>query len=89
MGIRVAPAAAPALLAVSLVTVSLVAAPAAAADNNRFNESVVADVHALMMMNGCTDDLHIESMVRVNPKLRLAAQWQGAVASPPRPEPPG
>ena len=44
---RVAPA-----VALALLVASLLAAPAAAADNNRLNESVVSDVHALMMMNG-------------------------------------
>lgn len=29
----------------------------------------------MMMKAGCADDLDIEPMVRVNPKLRLAAQW--------------
>ncbi|MCV7322214.1 CAP domain-containing protein [Mycolicibacterium confluentis] len=50
-------------------------APAASADNKRLNDGVVANVHTMMMNAGCADDYDIEPMVRVNPKLRLAAQW--------------
>lgn len=58
-----------------LTTLAVVAAPGAAADNKRLNDSIVANVHTMMMKAGCADDLDIEPMVRVNPKLRLAAQW--------------
>jgi hypothetical protein len=58
-----------------LMIPALLSAPPARADNRRLNESVVANVHTMMMMAGCADDLKIEPMVRVNPKLRLAAQW--------------
>ena len=61
------------LAAALVVPVSL--APAAHADNRRLNESVVADVHAMMMKAGCADTYTVEPMVRVNPKLQLAAQW--------------
>ena len=62
--------------AAAMMTIpALLSAPAARADNRRLNESVVANVHTMMMMAGCADDLKIEPMVRVNPKLRLAAQW--------------
>lgn len=44
-------------------------APAAGADNSRFNNSVVADVYAVQHQAGCTND------VKPNPQLRLAAQW--------------
>ena len=44
-------------------------APAANADNSRFNNSVVADVYVVRHQAGCTND------VKPNPQLRLAAQW--------------
>jgi hypothetical protein len=44
-------------------------AATANADNNRLNNSVVADVYAVQHQAGCTND------VRPNPQLRLAAQW--------------
>ncbi|OBF11833.1 CAP domain-containing protein [Mycobacterium sp. ACS4331] len=53
----------------------LTTAPVAGADNKRLNDGVVANVHTMMMNAGCADDYDIEPMVRVNPKLRLAAQW--------------
>ncbi len=71
MRIALALAAAPTLLAGVLST-----APTAAANNDRLNESIVADIHNAMMMSGCADDYKIEPMVKVNPKLRLAAEWQ-------------
>ncbi len=43
--------------------------PAAQADNNRLNGSVVANVYTVQHQQGCTND------VRINPQLRLAAQW--------------
>jgi len=58
-----------------MLATALAAAPPAAADNNRLNESVVADVHNMMMLAGCFDDYKVEPPVRMNPKLRLAAQW--------------
>jgi uncharacterized protein YkwD len=47
----------------------MVSAPAAGADNRRFNSSVVANVYTIQHDAGCTDDVHI------NPQLRQAAQW--------------
>ena len=44
-------------------------APAANADNSRFNNSVVADIYGVQHQAGCTND------VKINPQLRLAAQW--------------
>jgi hypothetical protein len=44
-------------------------AATAHADNNRFNNSVVADVYEVQHHAGCTND------VRPDPQLRLAAQW--------------
>ena len=43
--------------------------PAAGADNKRLNESVVVNVYTVQHNAGCTTDL------KINPKLRLAAQW--------------
>ena len=53
----------------------LTTAPVAGADNKRLNDGVVANVHTMMMNAGCANDYDIEPMVRINPKLRLAAQW--------------
>ena len=62
-------------LLTGLLTGSVAVAPPAGADNRRLNDGVVANVHTMMMLAGCGDDLKIEPMVRINPKLRLAAQW--------------
>jgi hypothetical protein len=43
--------------------------PTATADNKRLNESVVANVYTIQHQAGCTND------VKINPQLRLAAQW--------------
>jgi uncharacterized protein YkwD len=43
--------------------------PAANADNKRLNESVAANVYTIQHQAGCTTDL------KINPQLRLAAQW--------------
>jgi uncharacterized protein YkwD len=48
---------------------ALMGAPAAVADNQRFNSSVVANVYTIQHQAGCTGN------VRVNPQLLLAAQW--------------
>ena len=47
----------------------LLSAPAAHADNQRLNGSVVANVYTVQHQQGCTND------VRINPQLQLAAQW--------------
>ena len=44
-------------------------AATASADNNRLNNSVIADVYAVQHQAGCTND------VKPDPQLRLAAQW--------------
>lgn len=44
-------------------------APSAHADNRRLNESVVVNVYTVQHQNGCETD------IKINPKLRLAAQW--------------
>jgi uncharacterized protein YkwD len=43
--------------------------PCAHADNGRLNSGVVANVYTIQHQAGCTND------VRVDPQLRLAAQW--------------
>jgi uncharacterized protein YkwD len=43
--------------------------PMAHADNRRLNDSVVANVYTVQHQAGCTND------IRLNPQLRLAAQW--------------
>lgn len=45
------------------------AAPVAQADNKRLNDGVVANVYTIQRQAGCRDDL------RIDPRLRLAAQW--------------
>jgi uncharacterized protein YkwD len=64
----------PRLLTVAVLTALMVGAtsatPAARADNRRLNDGVVANVYTLQHQAGCTNNL------RIDPKLRLAAQWQ-------------
>src|SRR5258708_37151637 len=48
---------------------ALPGAPFARADNHRLNNSVVSNVYTIQQHAGCTND------VKINPKLRLAAQW--------------
>ena len=43
--------------------------PAANADNKRLNESVAVNVYTIQHQAGCNTDL------KINPQLRLAAQW--------------
>ena len=43
--------------------------PAAAADNKRLNDGVVANVYTIQRNHGCPTEL------KINPKLQLAAQW--------------
>ncbi len=43
--------------------------PTAHADNKRLNDGVVANVYTVQRQAGCTTD------IKINPKLRLAAQW--------------
>jgi uncharacterized protein YkwD len=51
------------------VGVPLAGAPNANADNRRLNSSVAANVYTIQHQAGCSTDL------KVNPQLRLAAQW--------------
>ncbi len=60
-------ASASAVLAVSAL--AIIGAPSATADNKRLNESVVANVYTVQRQAGCNTD------IKINPKLRLAAQW--------------
>jgi len=66
-----------ATVAVTLGAAMALTMPAAHADNDntlvpnntRFNNGVVSDVYTVQHQAGCTNDL------RVDPRLRLAAQW--------------
>lgn len=53
----------------TLVTVSVMTAPLAGADNSRLNNGVIANVYTIQHQAGCTTD------IRSNPALGLAAQW--------------
>ena len=55
--------------AITLSVCAALPAPAARADNNRLNNSVVSNVYTVQHSAGCTNDL------KVHPQLRLAAQW--------------
>jgi uncharacterized protein YkwD len=56
--------------AAAMPAVSQISAiPAAHADNNRLNNSVVANVYTIQHQAGCRND------VTISPPLRLAAQW--------------
>jgi uncharacterized protein YkwD len=52
-----------------ILTVPVLIAPPAAADNKRLNESVAVNVYTTQQQAGCHNDL------KINPQLRLAAQW--------------
>ena len=56
-------------LAAVVVAASVLCAPAAAADNSRLNNGVVANVYTVQHQAGCTGD------IKVDPALRQAAQW--------------
>lgn len=58
-----------AIPAVVLAAGSVAGTPAAGADNKRLNDGVVANVYTMQHQAGCTTD------IKINPKLRLAAQW--------------
>jgi uncharacterized protein YkwD len=57
------------LIAGALAAGCLLPVPTAYADNSRLNNSVVANVYTIQHQAGCTND------VKINPQLRLAAQW--------------
>jgi len=58
-----------ALPVVAVVVGAVAGMPTASADNKRLNDGVVANVYTVQHQAGCTND------VKINPKLRLAAQW--------------
>ena len=59
-----------ALTAVLLTSAAaMVVSPIASADNNRLNQSVVANLYTTQHNAGCTN------RVTVNPRLQLAARW--------------
>jgi uncharacterized protein YkwD len=58
-----------ALPALAVIGGAVIAAPTANADNKRLNESVAANVYTIQQKAGCETDL------KINPQLRLAAQW--------------
>jgi uncharacterized protein YkwD len=60
---------APVAVAGVLVAAAIWSFPTAHADNKRLNESVAVNVYTVQHQAGCTTDL------RINPQLRLAAQW--------------
>jgi uncharacterized protein YkwD len=51
------------------VITAIALAPTAVADNRRLNDGVVANVYTVQHQAGCTND------VKIDPRLRLAAQW--------------
>jgi hypothetical protein len=58
-----------ALPAVAVVAAVVAGMPVANADNKRLNDGVVANVYTVQHQAGCTTE------IKINPKLRLAAQW--------------
>ncbi|MCV7105069.1 CAP domain-containing protein [Mycolicibacterium chitae] len=52
-----------------LMVIPAVTAPSAHADNKRLNDGVVTNVDTIKKKAGCSGDL------KVNPQLRLAAEW--------------
>jgi len=58
-----------ALPAVALVGAAIAGMPDAHADNRRLNESVVVNVYTIQQHNHCPTE------IKINPQLRLAAQW--------------
>ncbi len=58
-----------ALPVLAVVGGAIAGTPAASADNKRLNESVAVNVYTIQHQAGCTTDL------KINPQLRLAAQW--------------
>lgn len=54
---------------IACASVAVMASPIANADNKRLNSSVAANVYTVQHQAGCTND------VKMNPQLRLAAEW--------------
>ena len=53
----------------ALASSAVCSAPLANADNKRLNDAVVANVYTIQRQAGC------DTEIKINPKLRLAAQW--------------
>jgi hypothetical protein len=53
----------------ALVGGAIAGTPTAGADNRRLNDGVVANVYTVQHQAGCNTD------IKINPKLRLAAEW--------------
>lgn len=58
-----------ALPALAVIGGAVIAAPTANADNKRLNESVAVNVYTIQQKAGCPTE------IKINPQLRLAAQW--------------
>jgi uncharacterized protein YkwD len=58
-----------ALPAAVIVGAAVTGMPAAHADNRRLNDGVVANVYTIQRQHNCATD------IKINPQLRLAAQW--------------
>ncbi|MGV0848662.1 CAP domain-containing protein [Mycolicibacterium phlei] len=58
-----------AVTVVGLTCGAVVGTPVAGADNKRLNDAVVSNVYTVKSQAGCDTD------IKVNPKLRLAAEW--------------
>ena len=58
-----------ALPVAAVIGATVAGMPAANADNKRLNDGVVANVYTVQHQAGCTTE------IKINPKLRLAAQW--------------
>ncbi|CAN5716505.1 hypothetical protein BH09ACT8_BH09ACT8_12430 [soil metagenome] len=59
-----------AVLGTTAMVTALLLAPTATADNRRLNNSVVENVYTIQGQAGCSTN------IKINPKLRLAAEWQ-------------
>ena len=57
------------LPAVAVLGGAIAGMPAAAADNKRLNDGVVANVYTVQQQHGCAND------VTISPQLQLAAEW--------------
>ncbi len=57
------------MIVIALATAAVSGIPRAHADNRRLNDSVAANVYTVQHQAGCTNN------VKINPQLRLAAQW--------------
>lgn len=57
------------VIVASLAAGTALAMPTAHADNKRLNDGVVANVYTVQHQAGCMND------IKINPQLRLAAQW--------------